>query len=136
MSMKTPQARAAFRKLRTRRKIMVQTLNGRPRLSVFRSSKHIYAQIVDDVQGKTLAAASTVELDKTGKVETAKDEHREHRQTPPDPPLHGASLGGACNSAMTGIAPRARQRRRLRPAVRPRPGPGSDPRRWEAPPGG
>ncbi len=34
---------------------------GRVRLSVFRSNKHIYAQIVDDASGKTLAAASTVE---------------------------------------------------------------------------
>lgn len=33
----------------------------RPRLSVFRSSRHIYAQLIDDVQGKTLASASTVE---------------------------------------------------------------------------
>lgn len=73
MSMKTPQARAAFRKMRTRRKIVKQTLNGMPRLSVFRSSKHIYAQIVDDVQGRTLAAASTVDLDKTGKVDTARE---------------------------------------------------------------
>jgi len=35
--------------------------NGRPRLSVFRSSKHIYAQIIDDVKGATLVAASSIE---------------------------------------------------------------------------
>ena len=35
----------------------------RPRLSVYRSTKHIYAQIIDDVAGCTLAAASTVEKD-------------------------------------------------------------------------
>ncbi len=35
----------------------------RPRLAVFRSVSHIYAQIIDDVNGKTLAAASTVEKD-------------------------------------------------------------------------
>jgi large subunit ribosomal protein L18 len=35
----------------------------RPRLSVFRSAKHIYAQIVDDGQGQTLAAASTLSLE-------------------------------------------------------------------------
>ena len=34
---------------------------GRPRLSVFRSSKHIYAQVIDDVKGVTLASASSVE---------------------------------------------------------------------------
>ena len=33
----------------------------RPRLNVFRSSKHIYAQLIDDVAGKTLAAASTMD---------------------------------------------------------------------------
>jgi large subunit ribosomal protein L18 len=34
---------------------------GRPRLSIHRSSKHIYAQVIDDLQGKTLAAASSIE---------------------------------------------------------------------------
>jgi large subunit ribosomal protein L18 len=38
-----------------------QLAGGRPRLSVFRSSKHIYAQVIDDAQGKTLAAASSLE---------------------------------------------------------------------------
>ena len=38
----------------------------RPRLAVFRSSKHIYAQVIDDVDGKTLATASTVEPDVKG----------------------------------------------------------------------
>lgn len=36
---------------------------GRPRLSVFRSSLHIYAQIIDDVRGVTLAAASSLDPD-------------------------------------------------------------------------
>ena len=35
--------------------------NGRPRLSVFRSSKHIYAQVIDDLKGETLASASSLE---------------------------------------------------------------------------
>ncbi len=42
----------------------------RPRLSVFRSSKHIYAQVIDDGQGRTLAAASSI--DKTLKGRLAK----------------------------------------------------------------
>lgn len=38
----------------------------RPRLNVFRSEKHIYAQIIDDVAGKTLVSASSVEKDFEG----------------------------------------------------------------------
>ena len=34
--------------------------NGKPRLSVFRSNKHIYAQVIDDINGVTLASASTL----------------------------------------------------------------------------
>ena len=40
---------------------------GRPRLSVFRSSKNIYAQVIDDARGVTLAAASTLEGDTKAK---------------------------------------------------------------------
>ncbi|MDE2013512.1 MAG: 50S ribosomal protein L18 [Alphaproteobacteria bacterium] len=50
------------RKSRTRYRLS-QTANGRPRLSIFRSGKHIYAQIIDDRAGATLAAASTNEKD-------------------------------------------------------------------------
>jgi large subunit ribosomal protein L18 len=39
---------------------------GRPRLSVHRSSQHIYAQIIDDAQGRTVASASTLEKDVRG----------------------------------------------------------------------
>ena len=46
------------RKLRIRRKI--QGTAERPRLTVFRSAKHIYAQVVDDVAGKTLVHSSTL----------------------------------------------------------------------------
>jgi large subunit ribosomal protein L18 len=47
--------------------------NGRPRLSVYRSSEHIYAQIIDDVAGRTLAAASTLEKDLKGSLKTGAD---------------------------------------------------------------
>ncbi len=47
---------------RVRRAIRARAY-GKPRLSVFRSSKQIYAQIIDDEQGATLVAASTVEKD-------------------------------------------------------------------------
>lgn len=52
--------------LRVRKKI---SGNGeRPRLAVFRSAKHIYAQIIDDITGTTLVAASTVDEALKGKV--------------------------------------------------------------------
>ena len=48
------------RRQRVRSKLR-RTANNRPRLTVFRSSKHIYAQVIDDVTGHTLAAASTLD---------------------------------------------------------------------------
>jgi len=41
---------------------------GRPRLSVFRSTRHVYAQVIDDANGRTLASASTMERDTRGGV--------------------------------------------------------------------
>lgn len=64
------------RQVRVRRKIRGTT--ERPRLCVFRSGKHIYAQIIEDSTGTTLVAASTVSKDiaeglgNTGNVEAAK----------------------------------------------------------------
>lgn len=52
--------------------------NGRVRLSVFRSGKHIYAQLIDDAKGETVAAASTLDaelkstLKSTASIEAAK----------------------------------------------------------------
>jgi large subunit ribosomal protein L18 len=60
------------RKARVRRAIK-KAANGRPRLSVFRSSKQIYAQIIDDVHGRTVVAASTLEKDVKGKLKTGAD---------------------------------------------------------------
>ena len=50
----------ARRKQRVRLSLR-RSANGRPRLSVFRSSKHIYAQVIDDLKGSTLVAASSME---------------------------------------------------------------------------
>ncbi len=55
------------RRQRVRSKLRGQG-NGRPRLSVHRSGQHIYAQIIDDAQGRTVASAST--LDKASSVKT------------------------------------------------------------------
>jgi large subunit ribosomal protein L18 len=46
---------------------------GRVRLSVFRSSKHIYAQVIDDDKGETLAAASSIEKPMRGSLKTGAD---------------------------------------------------------------
>ena len=50
----------ARRRARVRRKLKAVS-SEKPRLSVFRSSKQIYAQIIDDAKGATLAAASSIE---------------------------------------------------------------------------
>jgi len=55
------------RKLRIRKK--VSGTETRPRLSVFRSARHIYAQVIDDASGKTLAFASTLSKDLKGTLE-------------------------------------------------------------------
>jgi large subunit ribosomal protein L18 len=54
------------RHARVRRKIEGTT--DRPRLNVFRSLSHIYAQLIDDAKGETLAAASTLDSDLRGKL--------------------------------------------------------------------
>ena len=46
---------------------------GKPRLSVHRSGRHIYAQVIDDTAGVTVAAASTLDKEIKGKVRATKD---------------------------------------------------------------
>jgi large subunit ribosomal protein L18 len=60
------------RTARVRRSIRL-VANGRLRLSVFRSSKHIYAQVIDDARGHTVAAASSRDKDLGGKLKTGAD---------------------------------------------------------------
>jgi len=57
---------------RVRRKLK-SVANGRIRLSVYRSSKNIYAQLIDDTKGHTLAAASTLDKDLRGTLKTGAD---------------------------------------------------------------
>ncbi len=54
----------ARRKVRVRKKISGTT--ERPRLTVFRSNKQIYAQVVDDIKGSTLASATSLKIEKVG----------------------------------------------------------------------
>ncbi len=58
--MKTSKQLEVRRKQRVRSRLRRKSV-GRPRLSIFRSGKHIYAQVIDDGQGVTLAAASSID---------------------------------------------------------------------------
>jgi large subunit ribosomal protein L18 len=60
------------RKARVRRTIKA-VAGGRPRLSVFRSSKHIYAQVIDDRKGATVASASSIEKEMRSGLKTGAD---------------------------------------------------------------
>lgn len=60
--MKNSQDTKARRAMRTRTRLK-KLANGRPRLSVFRSNKYIYVQVIDDESGTTLAQASSLEKD-------------------------------------------------------------------------
>jgi large subunit ribosomal protein L18 len=83
-------ARRTRRQLRVRKRISGSP--ERPRLAVFRSSKHIYVQVIDDTRGRTLAAAGTLDGDVKGQ-------------------LNGASGGNVAAAAAVGraIAERAKQ---------------------------
>jgi len=60
---------AGRRKQRTRFSLKMSA-HGRARLSVFRSGRHIYAQVINDEDGKTVAAASTIDADIKSKVKS------------------------------------------------------------------
>ena len=62
-----------MRRSRRVRHTLKRVANERVRLSVFRSSRHIYAQVIDDQAGKTLAAASTLDKDLKGALPKGSD---------------------------------------------------------------
>jgi large subunit ribosomal protein L18 len=63
---KQPDTRAARRKRHFRVRKRIKGTPERPRLAVYRSLQHIYAQVIDDIKGHTLAAASTLDPDLRG----------------------------------------------------------------------
>jgi large subunit ribosomal protein L18 len=62
----------ARRRSRLRYQLKIKS-GGRPRLSVFRSGRHIYAQVIDDSQGRTVAAASSLEKAMRDSLKTGAD---------------------------------------------------------------
>ena len=70
--MATVSDRTLRRTAKVRRNVR-RAAGDRARLSVFRSSKHIYAQVIDDAQGRTLAAASTIEKELRDSLKTGAD---------------------------------------------------------------
>jgi large subunit ribosomal protein L18 len=67
--MATVKVRTERRKATVRRAVR-SAAGGRARLSVFRSSKQIYAQVIDDEKGVTVASASSIEKDMRGNLKT------------------------------------------------------------------
>ena len=65
---------AARRKRHERIRLHLAGTDARPRLAVFRSLNHIYAQVIDDASGKTLVAASTLEKELRGSKATKSEE--------------------------------------------------------------
>ena len=61
------------RRRRRVRSALKARASGKPRLSVHRSGRHIYAQVIDDAAGKTLASASTLDKDLKGKAGATRD---------------------------------------------------------------
>ena len=70
--MATVKDRTERRTAKVRRRIR-RDANGRARLSIFRSSKHIYVQLIDDVKGQTLVCASSIEKDVRSSLKTGAD---------------------------------------------------------------
>ena len=65
------QERYEFRKVRSRNRLLENGIK-RPRLSVYRGNRYIYAQVVDDLKGATLVAASSLDKELKGKLKSGK----------------------------------------------------------------
>jgi large subunit ribosomal protein L18 len=74
-SWKRIRLRTKRRKMRNRNRVRGDA--ARPRLTVYRSNRHIYAQIIDDVKGETLAASSSLLLERGGKLSARHPGNRE-----------------------------------------------------------
>ena len=85
---KKPDKNTARLKRHARVRKKISGTAARPRLNVFRSAKHIYAQLIDDVAGVTLASASSMEKrvrrlwrkQRSGEKRSAWPSHRKHRR--------------------------------------------------------
>jgi large subunit ribosomal protein L18 len=64
---------SAVRRQARVRKALKAVAGERPRLAIFRSSQHIYAQVIDDRRGHTVCAASSLEKDVRGRLKTGAD---------------------------------------------------------------
>ncbi|TSC77877.1 MAG: large subunit ribosomal protein L18 [Parcubacteria group bacterium Gr01-1014_24] len=60
-------------RLKKRIRVKIKGTKARPRLTVFRSNKFVYAQVINDLTGKTLAQANDVKITKGTKTERAKE---------------------------------------------------------------
>ena len=67
------ESKSRTRRLARVRRSVKRAAAGRARLSVFRSGRHIYAQVIDDGEGKTLAAASSLDKDLREKLKSSAD---------------------------------------------------------------
>ncbi|MBN2267056.1 MAG: 50S ribosomal protein L18 [Candidatus Babeliaceae bacterium] len=72
MSLKRKIAQGARRRA-SRVRARLTTIDGCPRVTVFRSLRHMYAQVIDDAAQKTLASCSSLELEKTGEMKLRGD---------------------------------------------------------------
>jgi large subunit ribosomal protein L18 len=73
MAMAGGKRKHLVRRQRRVRSRIFDTRHGRPRLCVFRSSRHIYVQVIDDARGQTLAQASTLDPGVRGQLKTGAD---------------------------------------------------------------